>query len=268
MKIEWCWAAVALLAAGCGTTGSSGEDFDGAESRWTVHGRVTDAEGRGLAGVEVHANCGAGTLLRTGTAVSDGKGRYTLDFGPGMRRARDAEGSWETAVQAASIFASLQGYTEANLCRQGDLYLAHRAPEAQVAEGSWGATDSLVLAGAPRRVDFQMVPAAMIRGTIVDGKGEPIANAKVWVVGDELPPSSSVLASIVTDDEGGFECAGIPPRYFWRLTVDATHPEAGAQTKSWFLAKAGCFELDLELRSADDGATTLRILRGPKRGAR
>ena len=38
--------------------------------RWRAFGRVTDLAGRPLAGVEVSAHCGYGTLRRTGVAGS------------------------------------------------------------------------------------------------------------------------------------------------------------------------------------------------------
>ena len=43
-------------------------------------GRITDAQGNGLEGVEVHANTGSGTLMHGGSTVSDAEGHYTLDF--------------------------------------------------------------------------------------------------------------------------------------------------------------------------------------------
>ena len=52
--------------------------------KWRAFGRVTDRAGRPLAGVEVSAHCGYGTLRRTGLAISSENGRYELSFGPGI----------------------------------------------------------------------------------------------------------------------------------------------------------------------------------------
>ena len=51
---------------------------------WKAFGKVTDPEGRPLAGVNVWASCGMGTLRRTGSATSGEDGRYELSFGPGI----------------------------------------------------------------------------------------------------------------------------------------------------------------------------------------
>jgi protocatechuate 3,4-dioxygenase beta subunit len=269
MKWNRCLLSLTLapLLAGCESVApspeSGAEAAASAEERWVVSGRITDEEGQGLAGVEVLAHCGAGTLLVTGRGRSDAQGRYTLHFQPGMRIFRDEEGAWETSLQAATISPLLAGYSERNLHRQGDLRMAHRAPEADSARGV--DPEEVVILGREHRVDFVMVPAATIRGMVIDEKGEPRAGVKLWIVGEELPPSFSVLASIVTDDEGRFEHAGVPPRYFWRLASKPVRPDSKEQTKAWVLSRAGCFELDLEWRSDDSGqGSVLRISRGPQ----
>src|SRR5690349_1447248 len=76
---------------------------------WRAFGRVTDHDGKPLAGVEVAAHCGMGTLRRTGVATSGADGRYALDFGPGILFLRASR----PIPQAATIAAHRAGYFEA-----------------------------------------------------------------------------------------------------------------------------------------------------------
>src|SRR5690349_20805080 len=48
---------------------------------WRSFGRVTDGDGRPMAGIEVGASCGMGTLWGGGVTTSGADGRYVLDFG-------------------------------------------------------------------------------------------------------------------------------------------------------------------------------------------
>jgi len=47
---------------------------------WRAFGLVTDQDSRPIAGVEVSAHCGYGTLRNTGSATSGVDGRYALKF--------------------------------------------------------------------------------------------------------------------------------------------------------------------------------------------
>lgn len=90
---------------------------------WMARGTVTDVQGQPVAGAEIIAHCGWGTLLPTGKAVSGADGSYELRFGPGVHT-KNFEG-----VQAATISVHKPGYFETNLYRQGDLVAAHKKPE-------------------------------------------------------------------------------------------------------------------------------------------
>src|SRR5262245_14693107 len=93
-------AAIALaMFVSCGShivrgQDKAAEDKAGkqrAEARgpWRAFGKVTDQDGKPLAGVEVRAHCGMGTLRRTGLATSSADGKYELNFGPGIMFGRD-----------------------------------------------------------------------------------------------------------------------------------------------------------------------------------
>ena len=87
----------------CDDAGSNAQQF-------VVRGRVTDEQGNGLPGVTVAANCGAGTLKRTGEAQTDDNGSYVLRFGPGMHFKDETTGKWGVGVQAATIHPTKRGY--------------------------------------------------------------------------------------------------------------------------------------------------------------
>ena len=53
-------------------------------SPWCAKGKVVDATGYPMEGVTITANCGCGTLMPTGSTVSDKEGNYELRFGPGF----------------------------------------------------------------------------------------------------------------------------------------------------------------------------------------
>ncbi|MFO7902586.1 MAG: MSCRAMM family protein [Planctomycetota bacterium] len=143
---------------------------------WSVTGKVTNSEGQPLEGVEIRASCGVGTLLPTGSTTSDAEGRYTLRFGPGMRSLNEDTGAWGAGLQAATIFASKQGFTEQNLCRQGGLIMADEMP---LEDNAWGAKPSeVVLPHKPHKLDFVMVPSASLELDLLDEDGKPIGDER------------------------------------------------------------------------------------------
>jgi len=188
---------------------------------WCVTGTVTDGRGQPLPGVEVRAHCGAGTLRQTGKVTSDAKGRYTLRFLPGMHMLIEQTDKWGAGLQAATITAHKAGHYEENLSRHGGLYMAGKP---QPKENAWGANpDQVVLPNQPYRLDFVMVPAARVEGTLVDHLGRPVSDCDLWLTGDELPPSSSVVAGAKTDGDGRFTIADLPCKAFWFTLRHARH---------------------------------------------
>jgi hypothetical protein len=185
-----------------------------------VTGHVADADGRPFAGVEVVAHCGEGTLHVTGKAVTDEHGDYTLRFGPGFHHLTFEPYAY---IQAATISPQKTGYCERNLHRQGDLLMADRTPTAdelrpwtrsQQRDGASRLND-VIVPDRPKRVDFVMVPAAKVRGRLVDAKGQPLPDTGISLTGDELPPSSSVVAWTKTDAQGGFAFGEVPVGRVW-----------------------------------------------------
>ncbi|HVY71622.1 MAG TPA: hypothetical protein VHH73_16945, partial [Verrucomicrobiae bacterium] len=183
------------------------------------------------------AHCGVGTLLPTGKAESGPDGHYVLRFHAGVRMGRLFGENGGTGLQAATISPAKPGYFDANLNRQGDLLMADRLP-ASGENGGWkGDTNRVVLPRQPRELNFVMLPAATIEGRLLDGEGKPLGGQNIWLTGDRLPPSSSVLDCASTGPDGTFHFAQVPAIGHWWFV-----------TRSPSLNKNGLPE---ELRSED-----------------
>lgn len=213
------------VGEGPGARGDEGGAADeaGDAPAWVVTGVVTDEAGRPLEGVVVVAHAGVGTLRPTGRAVTGEDGSYELRFGPGMMFMGDHSG-----LQAATISPRMRGRVERNLHRQGDLLMASREPPEEDLD-VWG-KGPVVLPERPARVDFVMVPAAAVMGRVVDGEGRPLAGWSVWVDAEELPPSSSVLASGETDAAGRFRFGELPAGEVWFAVRDPGNRRAEVES--------------------------------------
>lgn len=132
---------------------------------WCVTGRTVDEHDRPLAGVEVLAQCGAGTLRVTGRTVSD-----------------------------------------------------------------------------------------------ADGRGRPRPKTKLWLSGDALPPSSSVVVSAETDAAGRFTMADIPPRRWWFIVDAGDRREVRSETYSF--EKSGRYAVEL-ICNGPAAPLALRVISHP-----
>jgi|GEM_PF-2698828 len=223
---------------------------------WCVQGRITNGEAVPLSGVTVSAHCGMGTLMKTGEAVTDADGRYTLNFGPGLMLIDDG-----AQMQVATISASKSGMVERDLCRAGDLVMASKQPSNDELK-YWGATPQrVVLAGTPKQVDFVMVPAATVRGRVIDSTGAPVANTSIWLDADGLPPSSSVLASATTDENGRFEYTEVPPGEVWLTMPVSTKPFREVESAKIFCDAETAYEVELTLQRGVAEGLDLRLMR-------
>jgi hypothetical protein len=188
---------------------------------WRAFGRVTDEKKRPLAGVEVWAHCGVGTLRRTGSATSGNDGRYELNFGPGVL-ILDSDG---TAMQAATISAHKPGFFEKNLNRQGGCQAAEAVPDERQKK-RWGSRkDRLFLPDRPLELNFVMRPSGRVAGRLVDEQWKSLAGYSVSLNGAELPPSSSVLCSTYADEQGRFTLDDIPTNFRFQFEVRKSDPK-------------------------------------------
>lgn len=225
-----------------GTAGTMPTEAPVDALHWWVWGTIVDEAGRPLEGVEVVAHAGEGTLFETGRTATDEHGMYLLRFGPGMWFSGD--GSW---LQAATISPRMPTRVEKNLHRQGDLLMARREPDAEEEKG-WG-DKPVVLPNRPQRVNFIMIPGASVQGRLVDGEGRPIAGRTVLVDAEELPPSSSVLASVETDEAGRFRFDGLPAGEIWFEVGGPGDGHGPLRTKAMDLDEARMYEVELSFVS-------------------
>jgi hypothetical protein len=191
------------------------------ESPFVVHGKITDDTGKPLEGIEVNASCGMGTLFHTGTTKTDNNGNYRLAFRPGI-----AVGNTKLGVgtQVATITPRLEGWYEVHLGRRGNLMMTDSKDELK-AEDTKGYS-GVVAANKPYELNFTMTKAAAIQGRFVNEFGTPVKGVEIALTGDILPPSSSILASVKTDDEGRFAFDSVPVwladpsiKLKWRFTM-------------------------------------------------
>jgi hypothetical protein len=188
---------------------------------WRAFGRVTDAQKRPVAGVEVWAYCGVGTLHRTGSATSGNDGRYVLNFGPGGL----FMGSGGTAMQAATISAHQPGFFEENLNRQGGCQAAEAVPDENQMK-RWGSRkDRLFLPDRPLELNFVMRPSGRVAGRLVDEQGKPLAGYSVGLGGPDNPPSMGAVNPAVADLRGRFVLEDIPTTFRFQFGVRVADPK-------------------------------------------
>jgi hypothetical protein len=177
---------------------------------WRARGRVVDRDGKPLPGVTVRAATGIGTLKGGSSGVTDKDGRYDFRFGRGDLFGRSDDGKLSPQTQFALISASLDGHFEKNFSRQGNGIASLEAVD-EVGLKHWNVDpDQVCLPDKPRELDFVMLPAARVAGTLVDKNDQPLKDYSVSLKGDKLPPGSEVLAQVITDDKGRFAITEIP----------------------------------------------------------
>jgi hypothetical protein len=64
-----------------------------------------------------------------------------------------------------------------------------------------------------------MLREASLRIRMVDGAGKPMANVRVWLTGDKLPPGAGAIADGRTDAGGAFAVKDVP-RSRYRLVIE------------------------------------------------
>jgi hypothetical protein len=217
-----------LVAVGLGSPAALAQDeakgaprTDRARGPWRAFGRVTDQDGKPLAGVKVRAYCGMATLFRAGEATSGADGRYELDFGPGVLLPSKSGAT----IQAATITAHKDGCFEANLSRQGNALAADRPPsDEQLA--LWGKSrNNVFLPGQPREINFEMRPAGRVAGRLIDEHGKPLVGYGVGLDGPDTPPGTGAVHGAATDEQGRFTLEDVPTIYRYQFVVREADPK-------------------------------------------
>jgi beta-lactamase regulating signal transducer with metallopeptidase domain len=194
------------------------------EPPWSVFGNVVDGDGKPVRGAKVWASTGVGSLHVTGSAETNEQGRYEFHFGPGV----SFEAKDQVQIQAATIMVSKPGFFEKNLSRQGDLRMARKVPETP----DWAKRkNDIILPDLPRQIDFILLPAAHLAGTLIDADDKPLTGYRISLTGDNLPPSSSVIGSTKSDEKGQFRLAQIPTGFNYQILVEP--PKAEPPWNAW-----------------------------------
>lgn len=167
--------------------------------RFSVTGTIVDEAGRPLPGVAVTVARGMASLFPTRPVETDEQGHYTVHFEPGML-AYDG-----VMLQPAIVHAARPGYYEKDLCRAGNLGMAFRRPD----QATPDAYVAIVYPGHPYRLDFTMLPAARVRGQLLNVEKKPLAGISVCLEGERYP-ATSVLACEKTDEQGRFRLESVP----------------------------------------------------------
>lgn len=213
---------------------------------WTVTGRVTDAEGKPAADASIVAHAGWGTLRRTGSAVTDENGRYTLRFSAGIWTMSSDWNEEPLNLQCAAIYCHKPGYVERNLNRQGGLHAAMRKPPA---DNDWNVDPARVIVpGQPYSLDFVLVPAADVEVHLIDAAGEPLADRRIWLKGDNLPPASNVLRSGKTNAQGVAALEAIPPEFAWWFVTRIGETRQEVRSLPITLPRGGRYRVTLRQR--------------------
>ena len=166
---------------------------------------------------DIHVSCGAGSLHVTGEGKTDADGRYRVTFGPGFLMAiKDRAG----ALQAALVHVGKGGYAEKNLCVAGNLQMAWELTKQQLADGWQPGPARTFLPGKPLSVDFVLVPAAQIQGTLIDKSRQPVANREIVLTGDRIGPGGSIYAATRTDSQGRFTFKDVSTQHAWSFSID------------------------------------------------
>jgi hypothetical protein len=113
-----------------------------------------------------------------------------------------------------------------------------------------------VLPREPYRLDFVMAKSATIEGRLVNDFGAPIAGERVSLEGEVVPPSSSVLAQVETDDDGRFRFESVPLYRAWHfaLRIHGTRGELTTGPVELDEPQAHAYELVLKSSDRANGA--------------
>ena len=169
---------------------------------FSVSGRVTDADKKPLADVEVRTATGIGTLLGGGQTKTDAEGRYKLYFGAGSYLV-NKDSTPDIGIQAAHFFCDKPGWK----LDAPDGYVAYLMSDGTPEEFAklleqkggeyWGKSDAdeVIFAGQPKELNFVLTkenkPTALTDSLVVkviDNRGQPLPLCKIVLDGRGRAP--------------------------------------------------------------------------------
>jgi len=183
------------------------------EGKFVVVGRVISIDNEPLEDVKVYASAGYGTLSPTGETKTDKDGQFRLVFEAGIHYKTGPGGIAIIGVQKPGWHGWAKETPGQNETRGRFELSAKPLPKENIPKGYTN-----LVAGKPFELTFSMQPAATLRAKLVDGAGKPMANTRIWLTGENLPPGASVIKDGRTDKDGIFTVADVP-RHPYRLIV-------------------------------------------------
>jgi RNA polymerase sigma factor (sigma-70 family) len=178
------------------------------QRKFVVVGMVLTAGTKSpLERVEVTAHAGYGTLRQTGDTMTDKDGRFRLIFQSGLL----------PIGGVAVIHVRKPGWHGWSYGWPAQFTLS----DAPLDKEDVPDRTTNIIPGKPSPLEFRMEPAASLKVKLLDGRGKPLANTRIWLTGENLPPGTSVIGAGKTDADGGFAVSDVP-RSVYRLVVEDT----------------------------------------------
>jgi hypothetical protein len=122
----------------------------------------------------------------------------------------DGNGKYQLKVPAGNYFMAVKADGFVDAIENEPLLKSLR--RVRVVEGSW-----------PQTVDFELVPAAALEGTVTDDEGKPVFQTPIWLMPDGLPAASipyRYFPAIRTDGLGRYRIKGLPAGRYWIAAGD------------------------------------------------
>jgi hypothetical protein len=182
-----------------------------AKNELVVYGSVLGEDGKTpMAGVEVNASAGMGSLFHTGQTKTDKDGKFRLTFTPGIAVAG------QNVAGVAIISVRKPGWYGGAWAWPAQFILTDK-PLTQEQMKEYPKYRNIT-PGVPHKLEFHMCPAAAVKVRLLGADEKPMANANLWMTGENLPPGGSVVAQGKTDADGVFTATEIP-RSPYRLVL-------------------------------------------------
>ena len=167
-------------------------------------------------------------------------------------------------MHAALISAAKKDWYETSLNQQGNLLTSDVDPREfeklfnqDVKAENRTSVERVVFPNLPREVNFKLAKAAAIEGILVDQNGFALIDQEIILMGNELPPGSSVLCSIQTDRNGKFQFADVPTHRFWRFRLPVGATRDDVSSRPFVLLNAGLQHFDVVLNSQPSDVKTV-----------
>jgi hypothetical protein len=120
----------------------------------------------------------------------------------------DRDGKYQLKAPAGNYFIAAKADGFVDVIENEPLLKSLR--RVRVSEGAW-----------PLTVDFELVPAASLEGTVIDDQGKPVTQTPILLIPIRMPTISMPFWSFPrTDGLGKYRITGLPPGRYWIAAGD------------------------------------------------